>query len=110
MNKTLYTLALLFAAATAPAVADSASDLLTAQSAYQHALKAANSNSGEIALLQSRLSAAEQRVQSAQAEVEKLRGQLLEASQQNNSYQENLKAAGEKLDAAWSATRNTPQP
>ena len=55
MNKTLYTLALLFAAATAPAVADSASDLLTAQSAYQHALKAANSNSGEIALLQSRL-------------------------------------------------------
>ena len=108
MKNVFYLLALLLS--SAPAFADNATDLLAAQSAYQHALKTMSNSSGEIITLQNRLSIAEQRAAGAQAEAADLRNHLTRVTQENSTYQSNLSAAGQRLDAAWAASRNTTQP
>ena len=108
MKKAAYVL--IATLAVAPAWADSASDLLAAQTAYQQALKAANNHSAQTIILQERLTAAEQRASAAQAEAAGLRSELAAITQQNNTYQSNLNTAGEQLDAAWAAAQSSNRP
>ena len=108
MKKVFYLLALILS--SSPVFADNATNLLAAQSTYQHALKAVNSSSGEIIALQNRLSIAEQRAAGAQAEAADLRNHLTRVTQENSTYQSNLSAAGQRLDAAWAASRSTTHP
>ncbi|WP_225748381.1 MULTISPECIES: hypothetical protein [Eikenella] len=99
--------ALSLLAAAAPALAEDAAqtELLSAQMAYQEALKARTDNGSRVATLRSRLESAQATVQQKQAEIVQLQTQLNEAdvaAQQSNST---LEEAGRRLDAAWMAVR-----
>ncbi|AZR59545.1 hypothetical protein ELB75_05600 [Eikenella corrodens] len=92
-------------AAAAPAWADDAAqtELLSAQMAYQEALKAQTDNGSRVNTLRTRLEAAQTALQQKQAEITKLQTQLNEAdvaAQQSNTI---LEEAGRRLDAAWTA-------
>ncbi len=94
-------------AAALPAWADDAAqtELLSAQMAYQEALKAQTDNGSRVNTLRSRLEEAQRTVQQKQAEITQLQTQLNEAdvaAQQSNST---LEEAGRRLDAAWTAVR-----
>lgn len=94
-------------AAALPAWAEDAAqtELLSAQMAYQEALKAQTDNGSRVGMLRTRLEAAQTALQQKQAEVAQLQAQLNEAdaaAQQSNSL---LEEAGRRLDAAWAAAR-----
>ena len=108
MKNVFYLLALLLS--SAPAFADNATDLLAAQSAYQHALKTMNNSSGEIITLQNRLSIAEQRAAGAQSDAADLRNLLTRVKLANSVYLSNLSAARQTLDAAWAASHSITYP
>ena len=93
--------------AATPAWADDAAqtELLSAQMAYQEALKAQTDNGSRVNTLRTRLEAAQTALQQKQAEITQLQTQLNEAdvaAQQSNTT---LEEAGRRLDAAWTAVR-----
>ena len=100
MKKTLLALMMLSAAA---AYAGEAEDrLLSVQSVYRAALHEQNSNDSKIISLQSDLESAQRRLQAAQSDIDRLKGEIqtaLAQKQQNAKLQQ----AGQMLDAAWNA-------
>lgn len=103
MNK-LIALALI-AAAVPTFAADS--ELLSAQVAFRQALSAQNSNGSKIASLQTDLASAQSRLQQAQAEVTRLEGELQTAQAEKAQNDSALQSAGERLNAAWQASRSS---
>lgn len=80
-------------------------ELLSAQLAYQEALKHHTSHAGQIATLQTRLQEARNALQAKQQEVSQLEAQVQTVSAQASQAQSTLDAAGQRLDAAWAAVR-----
>lgn len=101
MKKWIVLLAL---SASAPVFADAASDeLMSAQAAFRQALSNQTSGQGKIADLQNRLQSAQSRKAALEAEITKLSAELTEAQQAQTTYDGTLKAAGDRLNAAWQA-------
>lgn len=80
-------------------------ELLSAQKAYQAALKSQTDSTSRTLTLQSQLKDAQARLERTQAEVVRLQGQLNEADVQRQQHDSALQAAGARLDAAWAAVR-----
>lgn len=102
-----YLFALVCAAAAAPALADAAADteLLSAQVAYQQALKAHTNYAGQIGSVQARLQAVQAVLAEKQQEAQMLQQQLGSLTQNAAQSQAALEAAGARLDKAWLAVR-----
>ena len=98
--------ALMLSAAAALAQAHPAAESLSAHAAFRQALSAQNSTGSEIANLQSNLTAARARAQQAQADVARYEGELQTATAAKAQNDAALQAAGERLNAAWSAARS----
>ncbi|MBP6344496.1 hypothetical protein AB8Q18_14555 [Neisseriaceae bacterium CLB008] len=106
MNRSLFCLiatAALSSAAWAQTPAEA--ELLSAQVNYQQALKAQQNFKGQVGETEGRLQMAKQRLQGLQQEVQTLETKLGELSQQSSSAQATLEQAGQRLDAAWAASR-----
>lgn len=96
--------AALLAAVSLPAWANDASgELMSAQAAYRQALQAQNKGDSKIVDLQSKLKNAEERRQAAENDISRYRAELQQASEAKTGHDSALKAAGERLDAAWRA-------
>ncbi len=102
---------LCLALAAAPALADSPAqtELLSAQLAYQEALKTQTDYSSRVNTLQSRLQNVQTTIQQKQAEAAQLQTQLNEADVAAQQANSTLEAAGRRLDAAWTAVRGGRQ-
>ena len=98
--------ALMLFAAAGLAQANPADELLSAQAAFRQALSAQNSTGSEIANLQSNLTAARARAQHAPARAARYEGELQTATAAKAQNDAALQAAGERLNAAWSAARS----
>lgn len=106
MNRSLFCLIAAVALSnTAWAQTPVEAELLSAQVNYQQALKAQQNFKGQVGETESRLQMAKQRLQGLQQEVQTLETKLGELTQQNSSAQTVLEQAGQRLDAAWSASR-----
>ncbi len=81
--------------------------LLTAQLAYQQALKEQKQTIGQVGSLKQQLELAQQRLNGAQADVTRIQNQLNDAQTAENNSNQALQAASQQLDAAWSAARQT---
>lgn len=105
MNK--YLIAALAACLSAAAWAENPADveLLSAQKAYQDALKGQTDSQARTTTLQSRLQEAQTRQERAQAEVARLQTELNQADAERQQADSSLQAAGSRLDAAWAAAR-----
>ncbi len=79
--------------------------LLSAQLAYQQALKAHTSQQGQLTDLQQRLNAAKQRLVEAQSNVQRLEGEVGTAQSAQTQADSALQTAGQQLDAAWAAVK-----
>ncbi len=99
--------AALLAAVSLPALADASSELLSAQAAYRQALQAQNKGDNKIADLQNKLKNAEERRQAAENDISRYRAELQQASEAKVNHDSTLKAAGERLDAAWRAAQQS---
>ncbi|UOO81847.1 hypothetical protein LVJ83_13230 [Uruburuella testudinis] len=88
------------------AYAAPADELLGAQAAFRQALSAQNSSGSKITSLQTDLAAAQSRLQQAQADVTRLEGELQTEQAAKAQHDAALQAAGERLNAAWSAARS----
>lgn len=109
LKKNAYLL-LLMAAFSSNAFAQTAaavdnSPLMSAQLAYQQALKEQGKSSGKIEDLAGKLEQARARLAGAQADVDKYTIQLNEATTAQNNASQALQAASKQLDAAWAASR-----
>ncbi|MBF0803155.1 MULTISPECIES: hypothetical protein [unclassified Neisseria] len=94
-----------------PALADTVADeLFSARAAYQAALKVQNGSSRRIASLQSDIASAQRRIKQAQADIEKMQGELQEETAKKAQADTALQAAGQRLDAAWQASRDARKP
>ena len=107
MNK--YLIAALAACLSASVWAENPADvdLLSAQKAYQAALKGQTDSQTRTTTLQSRLQEAQTRQERAQAEVARLQAELNQADAERQQADSSLQAAGSRLDAAWAAARGT---
>ncbi|MBP6117138.1 MAG: hypothetical protein KBC57_12075 [Neisseriaceae bacterium] len=106
MNRSLFcliTAAALSSAAWAQTPVEA--ELLSAQMNYQQALRAQQNFKGQVSETESRLQMAKQRLQGLQQEVQTLETRMGELSQQHSSAQATLEQAGQRLDAAWAASR-----
>lgn len=98
------TLLPLLLAASLTVTADTAEDnLMSAQSVYRNILNSQNNNDGKIISLQSQLEDARQRLQKAQADIDRLQTEIQTAMETKAQQSDALKQAGEKMDAAWNA-------
>lgn len=106
MNRSLLCLIATVALSSAAwAQSPAEAELLSAQINYQQALKAQQNFKGQVGETQSRLDSAKQRLQGLQQEVQNLETKLSDLSQQNSNAQALLDQAGQRLDAAWAASR-----
>lgn len=95
--------------AAAPALADDSAaqtELLSAQMAYQEALKAQTDYTAKVGTLRERLQAVQTTIQQKQAEAARLQTELNEADVAAQQAGSTLEAAGRRLDAAWTAVRS----
>lgn len=95
-------------AATAKIAAGSGGEgdeLLSAQAAYREAIRQQNRSDGNITSLQNRLRDAERRKQEADADISRLRTELQQASEAKTGTDSATQAAGQRLNAAWTAAR-----
>ncbi len=83
--------------------AASADPLLSAQLAYQKALKLQKNSVGKVGSLERQVNQARQRVTEAQADVEKYQSLLNQAQSEDAANVQALQAASQQLDAAWAA-------
>lgn len=106
MNRSLFCLIAAAAlSSTAWAQTPAEAELLSAQVNYQSALKAQQNFKGQLSDTEGRLQQATQRLQGLQQEVQNLETKRGELTQQNSTAQTALEQAGQRLDAAWQATR-----
>ncbi len=106
MNRTLFCLVAAATLSTAVwAQTPVEAELLSAQVNYQNALKAQQNFKGQASETEQRLQMAKQRLQGLQQEVQTLETKLGELSQQSSTAQTTLEQAGQRLDAAWAASR-----
>lgn len=103
MKPTILAVCVLFASAWAWAENPAEVELLSAQKAYQEALKSQTDSQGRSAALQTRLTQAEHRLVQTQAEVSRLQGEVAQADAARAQADTALQAAGARLDAAWRA-------
>ncbi|QMT40474.1 hypothetical protein [Neisseria shayeganii] len=92
--------------AAAPALADQSAaqtELLSAQIAYQEALKAQTDYTAKVGTLRQRLQTVQATIQQKQAEAARLQSELNEADVAAQQAGSTLEAAGRRLDAAWTA-------
>lgn len=101
----LATLAFSFISPMAWAETAAQTELLSAQLAYQQALKNQTDYASQVSMLQTRLREAQQSLEQKQAEVARLQNQLNEADTSAQTAKSTLDAAGARLDAAWAAVR-----
>ena len=102
MNNKL--IALILIGVSLNAAADSAEDnLMNARSAYRAALKQQTGNDSKIISLQSDLESAQRRLQAAQSDIDRLKGEIQTALAQKEQQNAKLQQAGQMLDAAWNA-------
>lgn len=105
MKKVLLASVLLMGSVAAWADTPAQTELLSAQLAYQEALKHHTNHAGQIATLQTRLQEARNALAAKQQEVSQLEAQVQAVSAQASQAQSTLEAAGQRLDAAWTAVR-----
>ncbi|MCF7520878.1 hypothetical protein L4G92_02270 [Neisseria sp. ZJ106] len=77
--------------------------LLSSQSSYRSALQAHTDNDGKLVSLHTQLADAQKRLAKAQADIERLQGEIQAAQNFKNSHAAVLQQAGQQLDAAWNA-------
>ena len=77
--------------------------MLSVQSVYRAALHEQNSNDSKIISLQSDLESAQRRLQAAQSDIDRLKGEIQTALAQKEQQNAKLQQAGQMLDAAWNA-------
>lgn len=105
MKKRLWPGVMALAATMAWADTPAQTELLSAQLAYQEALKNHTTHAGQIATLQTRLQEARTALMAKQQEVNRLEAEVQTVSAQAGQAQSTLDAAGRRLDAAWMAVR-----
>lgn len=105
MKKSMIALLPLLASAWAWAENPAEVELLSAQKAYQAALKGQTDTVSRAAELQSQLQNAQTRLTQTQAEVNRLQNEAAQAEAARSTADSTLQAAGARLDAAWAAVR-----
>ena len=105
MKKSMFALLPLLAASWAWAESPAEVELLSAQKAYQAALKGQTDTIGRVTELHSQLQSAQTRLTQTQAEVNRLQGEVAQADAARSQSDSALAAAGARLDAAWTAVR-----
>lgn len=105
MKKAVFLLSVCFAANTMAATVSQQNELNNVQMQYQSLLKAKSADFYEVQSLQKKLKHAEQRLEEAQLEVNRLRAQLIMREGSQQEYDKQIKEMGERLDKAWHAVR-----